>query len=176
MKVIVGLGNYGKEYERTRHNAGFLALDRIGTDFGFEPFRLEKEFEAEISSGRIGSEKTLLVKPQTYMNASGRAVQKVLGFYKLAPSDLLVIHDDLDIRLGECRITGSSRAAGHKGVQSIIDSLGTQDFCRVRLGIGIEDRKTPTEKYVLGIFTREEEAALSAIIDTLPVKIEKELI
>ena len=69
MKVIVGLGNYGKEYERTRHNAGFLALDRIGTDFGFEPFRLEKEFEAEISSGRIGSEKTLLVKPQTFIES-----------------------------------------------------------------------------------------------------------
>lgn len=176
MKVIVGLGNYGKEYERTRHNIGFMALDRIAADFGFESFRLEKGFEAEISSGMIASEKTLLVKPQTYMNASGRAVQKVLGFYKLATSDLIVIHDDLDIRLGDIRTTKSSRAAGHKGVQSIIDIIGTQDFCRVRVGIGIEDRKIPTEKYVLTNFTREEEVALSAIMDTLGAKIEKELI
>lgn len=176
MKAIVGLGNFGKEYEKTRHNVGFMALERIAVEFGFEPFHLEEKFESEIAAGTIQGEKTTLIKPQTYMNASGRAVQKILNFYRLTPQDLLVIHDDLDIDLGEMRVASNSRAAGHKGVQSIIDCLGTQDFKRLRVGIRIEDRKIPTEKYVLGNFTSEEESVIRNIIDTLPLAIEKELV
>ncbi len=176
MKIIVGLGNIGKDYEHTRHNAGFMALERIADALSFDAFHLEDKFEAEIAQGKIGGEKTLLVKPQTFMNASGRAVAKVLGFYKQGPHDLLVLHDDLDIPLGECRASLGSRSAGHKGVQSIIDCVGTQDFRRLRIGIKIPDRKIPTERYVLANFTKEEMEMIEKVIASFPEAIKKELI
>lgn len=175
MKVIVGLGNIGKEYERTRHNVGFMMLDKIVDAYDFSSFRLEEKFKAEISQGEICGEKAILVKPQTFMNASGRAVQKVLSFYKVDIENLIVIHDDLDIKLGTFRVAKSRNSAGHKGVQSIIDSLGSKDFKRLRVGIEIEDRKIPTENYVLGNFTVVEIIAIKNIIDILPETIEKEL-
>jgi PTH1 family peptidyl-tRNA hydrolase len=132
MKIIVALGNPGKEYEKTRHNAGFLAADVLAARCSFAEFKKEDKFEALIAEGRIGEEKTLLVKPQTFMNASGRAVAKVLSFYKSSASDLLVLHDDLDIPIGDMRLSFDSRSAGHRGVQSIIDALGTQEFLRLR--------------------------------------------
>lgn len=176
MKIIVGLGNIGKDYAHTRHNTGFMALDVLARGFGFADFSLEDKFEAEIAEGMIGGEKVLLVKPQTFMNASGRAVSKVLGFYKLGTQDLLVLHDDLDIPLGQYRISFGSRSAGHKGVQSIIDSAGTQDFKRLRIGIQIPERKTPTEKFVLANFTKEETEMIKKVIAVFPEIIEKELI
>jgi PTH1 family peptidyl-tRNA hydrolase len=176
MKIIVGLGNIGKDYERTRHNAGFMALDVIARGFGFDAFRHEDKFEAEIAEGGIGGEKVILVKPQTFMNASGRAASKVLCFYKQGPQDLLVLHDDLDIPLGEYRASFGSRSAGHKGVQSIIDCVGTQDFKRLRIGIKIPDRKIPTERYVLANFTKEEMGMIEKVIASFPEAIEKELI
>jgi len=175
MKIIVGLGNIGKEYEHTRHNAGFLAADRVAGAFGFDAWHAEEKFEAETAAGIIAGEKVLLVKPSTYMNLSGRAVQKVMQFYKLTREELTVIHDDLDIPLGEYRVSCDSRSAGHKGVQSIIDHLGSQQFKRLRIGIKIPDRRTPTEKFVLGNFTREEETQLSAVIEASPLITEKEL-
>lgn len=176
MKAIVGLGNIGSEYENTRHNVGFMALDRIARTHGFEPFTLQAKFEAEISSGLLAGEKVILIKPQTFMNNSGRAVQKVLGFYKLSPADLLVIHDDLDIPLGEYKIAFGRSSAGHKGVQSIIDFLSSKDFHRIRVGIKIENQNIPTEKFVLGNFNPNESATISSILDILPEAIEKELI
>ena len=176
MKVIVGLGNIGKEYERTRHNVGFMVLDKIAETYDFESFRPEEKFETETSQGKIGGEKIILVKPQTFMNASGRAVQKILNFYKLGTENLIVIHDDLDIALGDYRVAFARNSAGHKGVQSIIDSLSSKDFKRIRIGIKLADRKIPTEKYVLGNFTKEESATIEKIIDVLPGTIEKELI
>ncbi|MDD3006506.1 MAG: aminoacyl-tRNA hydrolase [Candidatus Pacebacteria bacterium] len=175
MKVIVGLGNIGKEYECTRHNVGFMTLDGIAATYNFDSFHREEKFEAELSQGEIGGEKVILVKPQTFMNASGRAVQKILNFYKVDIEDLIVIHDDLDIKLGDFRVAKSRNSAGHKGVQSIIDSLSSKDFNRIRVGIQIENRKIPTENYVLGNFTKEEIAVIKNIIDTLPKAIEKEL-
>ncbi|MEK9151530.1 MAG: aminoacyl-tRNA hydrolase [Patescibacteria group bacterium] len=136
MKIIIGLGNPGKKYERTRHNAGFLCMDFLQQELAFTPFVLDKKMSAETSSGMLGREKTLLVKPDTFMNGSGTAVQALLSFYKLSASDIIVIHDDLDIAPGTHKVTMSSRAAGHNGVQNIIDTIGTQDFCRIRLGIG----------------------------------------
>jgi PTH1 family peptidyl-tRNA hydrolase len=175
MKIIVGLGNPGKEYERTRHNAGFMALDKIAQAYDFESFRLEDKFEAEIAHGKIGDKNVLLVKPQTFMNASGRAVAKILSFYKLDASNLIVFHDDLDIPLGEYRASFGSRSAGHKGVQSIIDSVNTRDFKRLRIGIKIPDRKAPTEKYVLSQFAKEELEMIEKVIASFLEIIEKEL-
>lgn len=176
MKVIIGLGNPGKEYEKNRHNAGFIALDKIAEAFSFENFAPEEKFEAEISKGEIKGEKVILAKPQTFMNSSGRAAQKILSFYKLGLDSLIVIHDDLDIALGEMRLSLGSRSAGHRGVQSIIDSLGSQDYRRIRIGIKIENRKVPTEKFVLGNFTKEEMAKIGCVINSVPEIIEKELI
>ena len=176
MKAIVGLGNIGKEYEHTRHNVGFMALQKTASRYDFESFHLEEKFESEISAGMIDGEKVVLIKPQTYMNASGRATSKVLNFYKIEIQDLIVIHDDLDIPLGELRVSIGSRSAGHKGVQSIIDCLNSQNFKRMRIGIKIEDRKIPTEKFVLGVFSKEENEKINSIIDTIPEAIEKELI
>lgn len=175
MKVIVGLGNITREYEKTRHNAGFMAVNKIADFYSFNGFEIKDKFEAEIAAGIIRDKKTILVKPQTYMNASGRAVQKIVDFYRIKPKDLIVIHDDLDIMLGNLRLAFGRSSAGHKGVQSIIDCLGTKDFNRIRIGIQISDRKIPTEKFVLAAFSKKEMAAVSAVIDGLPETIEKEL-
>ncbi|MEI8097083.1 MAG: aminoacyl-tRNA hydrolase, partial [Candidatus Moraniibacteriota bacterium] len=134
--LILGLGNPGKEYEATRHNAGFLFLDFLQETLGFEPFVLDKKMSAEISSGMDHGEKILLVKPTTFMNNSGTTAQALIQFYKLSPANISVIHDDLDIEKGAYKTTFSSRHAGHNGVADIIEKLGTQEFFRVRLGIG----------------------------------------
>lgn len=134
--MIIGLGNPGEEYERARHNAGFLCADFLQKEWGFAAFTLDKKTSASLSSGTLNSEKILLVKPDTFMNASGTAVQALINFYKLSPQDIVIIHDDLDITPGTFKTTLSSRSAGHNGVQDIIDKLGTQDFSRIRLGIG----------------------------------------
>src|SRR5574344_2157998 len=107
MKIIVGLGNFGEEFKRTRHNAGFMALDRLAKKYDFPEFKLEKKFTAEIAKGVIAGEKTILVKPQTYMNLSGHAVRKILDFYKLTPDDLLVLHDELDLPLGRFKFVSA---------------------------------------------------------------------
>jgi PTH1 family peptidyl-tRNA hydrolase len=164
MKIIVGLGNPGEQYDRTRHNAGFFALDVL---LGGVKWQFDKKFQALIyeDGGR------LYVKPQTYMNDSGRAVRAVLDYYGLLPkkmgvfkikdSDLAetltVIHDDLDIDFGKYKIAVDSRSAGHNGVQSIIDQLHTKNFKRVRLGIrtGLLEN-IPAEKFVLARFSAEE--------------------
>jgi len=176
MKIIVALGNPGKDYEKTRHNAGFMAADRIASHYAFGAFKMEDKFEAELSMGVIAGEKIILVKPQTFMNASGRATQKVCGFFKVEAEDLIVIHDDLDIPVGEYRLSFGSRSAGHKGVQSIIDCMSTNEFHRVRIGIKVEGRVIPTEKFVLANFDKAETEKIEAVIDALPSAIEKELI
>ncbi|EKD46637.1 MAG: hypothetical protein ACD_67C00134G0001, partial [uncultured bacterium] len=119
MKLIIGLGNPGKQYENTRHNAGFILLDEIQKVLAFPEFKLDKKFNAEISEKNINGEKTILAKPQTFMNLSGQSVQAIMNFYKLSPADITVAHDDLDIKIGEWKISEDSRAAGHNGVQSI---------------------------------------------------------
>jgi PTH1 family peptidyl-tRNA hydrolase len=164
MKLIIGLGNPGEQYTTTRHNAGFLCADFLREAFGFEDFKADKKMSAELSSGIIGSEKVILVKPATFMNESGTTVQSLVHFYKLSPADIAVLHDDLDIAPGTLRTTDSSRAAGHNGVQDIIDKLGTQDFFRIRLGIGhpteVLGACMPSHDYVLQKFSAEEFAKL----------------
>ena len=130
MKIIVGLGNPDKKYENTRHNVGWLAVDQLAASAGLT-WRAQKNFNALIAKG----DDCLLVKPLTYMNQSGASVQKILNYYQLTPDDLTVIHDDLDIALGSYKYSRNSSSAGHYGVQSIINVLGTANFNRLRLGL-----------------------------------------
>lgn len=138
MKLVIGLGNPGKDYERTWHNAGFLALEKLADELAAGKFKLEKKFQAEVAAGKLGREKVVLAKPQTFMNESGRAVAAMLKFYKLSVSDLLVIHDDIDLPLGKLRIAKDSSAGGHNGIKSIISSVGSQDFVRIKMGVRTE--------------------------------------
>lgn len=161
MKIIVGLGNPGEKFEFTRHNAGFLAIDSFLK--GQETIHCESKFNGNICEVHFHATKTFFVKPKTFMNNSGEAVREICRFYKLDTSrDLLVVHDEMDLPFGEIRTTKSSRAAGHNGVQSIIDELGSQDFHRIR--IGVEGRKSreemPTEAYVLAPFSEVERKKL----------------
>jgi PTH1 family peptidyl-tRNA hydrolase len=178
MKIIIGLGNPGKEYKGTRHNAGFLGADFLRKELDFAPFVQNKKMSASISGGTFNNEKILIAKPQTFMNRSGAAVSALLKFYKLSPSDIVVIHDDLDIVLGKFKVSVSSRSAGHNGVQNIIERLGTKNFPRVRLGIGPVG-KSPIEKsesgfasdFVLQNFSPEELTALKKIFPEVQEKL-----
>jgi PTH1 family peptidyl-tRNA hydrolase len=160
MKLVIGLGNPGEKYQKNRHNTGFIILDELNEDWSFPDFEFSKKFNADISEGIFEGDKIILIKPQTFMNNSGEAVQKIMSFYKLAPEDILVIHDDLDINFGESKISNDSGPAGHNGVQDIINKIGTQNFKRIRVGIeGEEKRKTriiPGDVFVLQDFSEEE--------------------
>ncbi len=160
MRLIIGLGNPGDKYQNNRHNAGFIILDELKKEWNFPDFEFSKKFEAEISEGNLNGEKIMLAKPQTFMNNSGSAAQKIISFYKLAPEDIAVIHDDLDIDFGIYKISEDSSAAGHNGVQDIMDKLGTQKIRRIRIGIeGTEQRKNrlvPGDVFVLQDFSTEE--------------------
>lgn len=132
MKLIIGLGNPGKKYVNTHHNLGFMALDFLREKSGAPKFKMNKKCNAEISK----NDNIIFAKPQTFMNNSGESVSKLLSFFKIAPEDISVIHDDLDLEFGKVKIGAGHGAAGHNGVKSIIGHLGTQDFNRIRLGIG----------------------------------------
>lgn len=152
MWLIAGLGNPGKRYERTRHNIGFLVVEEIAQRTGLE-FKTEEDFR--ISKGSIRDRDFILIEPLTYMNLSGIAVKKAVRRFNLTPEDLIVIHDDLDMETGKLRIRKRGSSGGHKGVESIISSLGSREFIRVKIGIG-RDRELPVEEYVLRKFKREE--------------------
>jgi PTH1 family peptidyl-tRNA hydrolase len=163
VKVIVGLGNPGKKYERTRHNAGFMAIDTISGKWGI-PVQQQK-FRALVGEGRLGTEKVLLVKPQTYMNLSGESVAEIVSFYKLVPDDILVIYDDLDLPTGKLRLRLKGSAGGHNGVKSLIAHLGTSEWKRIKIGI---DRPAPgrsVSDYVLQEFSAEEMRTVQVAID-----------
>jgi len=183
MKIIIGLGNPGKQYLGTRHNAGFEFLDKLKNKLDFPEFEFSKKFNAETSEGMImgvelpfGSStptpKTFLVKPQTFMNLSGESVKNILDFYKLSPDDILIIHDDKDIALGEYRVVTDSSSAGHNGVQDVIDKLGTQKFRRVRIGIGAETN-LPSEVFVLQKFSEEEFKKIEKVLDEVLEEVKK---
>jgi len=167
MKLIVGLGNPGKKYEKTRHNVGFLALSNLRFKISdFSEWKLNKKFNAEIAEGKINGQKIILVKPQTFMNESGEAAAAASNFYKINPHDILIIHDDIDLPFGKIRIKKDGRSGGHQGVQSIINSLGTQNFIRLKIGVGPKTRPANfnAAKYVLQKFNRIEEKILAEII------------
>lgn len=173
MKIIIGLGNPEKKYDDTRHNVGFFMLNKLRSDWEFPEFEFSKKFNAEVSKGNLKEEEVLLVKPQTFMNLSGVTVKSILDFYKIAPEDILVIHDDIDISLDKYKIATDSSSAGHNGVQNIIDQLGTQKFRRLRVGIGQEKEgaivcRLGVHDFVLGKFSKEETDIMEKIsIDIL---------
>jgi PTH1 family peptidyl-tRNA hydrolase len=161
MKVFAGLGNPGAKYARNRHNIGFMAVDAIAAAHGFGPWRAR--FKGQTAEGRLGAEKVLLLKPETYMNLSGEAVQAALAFYKLTPADLVVFHDELDLAPGKVRVKSGGGHAGHNGLRSIDAHLGP-DFVRVRLGIGHPGDKARVTGHVLGDFGRDDEGWLDDLM------------
>lgn len=175
MKIIIGLGNPGEKYAETRHNVGFMFLDKLQKELDFPEFEFNKKFNAEISRSvyeiRDTRYEILLAKPQTFMNLSGEAVRSILDFYKLSPDDILVIHDDKDIVLGEYRLADNSSSAGHNGVQNIIDCLGTQKFKRIRIGVGAETN-LPAEDFVLQKFSNEELEIIEKVLEKIIEEIE----
>ncbi|MFA4999080.1 MAG: aminoacyl-tRNA hydrolase [Candidatus Paceibacterota bacterium] len=165
MKLIVGLGNPGEKYKNTRHNAGFRAVDSFQKKIGFPDFIFSKKFNTEISEGTLDDEKVILAKPQTFMNNSSQSVKLFVSQYKLPPSSLFIIHDDIDLPLGKIKISVDRGTAGHKGVDSIIRNLKTKKFVRFRIGIQPNYGKPKnTEKFVLQKFNKTEEAIFKKVI------------
>ncbi len=165
MKLIIGLGNPGKKYEKTRHNVGFLVLDALQerlTDEHISPWEHSKKFNAEVAGyTTIKNKKVILAKPQTFMNDSGLSVQPLMNFYKMNSEDLIVVHDDKDIPLGEIKVQRDRGSAGHNGIKSIIQHIGTQDFMRVRFGVANEKMQTQeTVDFVLSKFGLFEKGKL----------------
>ncbi|MCM1511602.1 MAG: aminoacyl-tRNA hydrolase [Oxalobacter formigenes] len=136
IRLVAGLGNPGAEYEQTRHNAGFWFVDCLAAQIGAPALKKESRFQALAARGRVAGQDVWLVKPQTFMNLSGRAVGALAHFYRIAPEDILVVHDELDIAPGAARLKKGGSTGGHRGLNDIVSALGTQDFWRLRLGIG----------------------------------------
>jgi PTH1 family peptidyl-tRNA hydrolase len=159
--LLVGLGNPGKEYEGTRHNAGFICLDEFVSRTGeMEKWVQKKDLKCLLSTGRIGDSRVFAVKPATFMNLSGEAAQAVASFYKIPPDQICVIHDELDIDFGQIRLRKGGSAAGHNGVKSVIQHLG-EDFSRIRIGVGPKTpEKIKSEDFVLQKFSEEQQAQL----------------
>jgi len=157
MKLIVGLGNPGAKYERTRHNAGAEAVKAF-RDARLDAFNCwSNKFNSEVCEGRLNDEKVILLLPQTFMNLSGGAVQEASAFWKIDPADIIVIYDDLDLPFGTLRIKTTGSAGGHNGVKSIIERLGSKDFIRMRIGIGTAmTERIPAEDFVLQRFSEPE--------------------
>ncbi len=171
MLLWVGLGNPGTEHARQRHNIGFMAIDAIARRHGFSPWR--KRFKGEIAEGNIAGVKVLALKPQTYMNASGEAVQPAAAFHKIPPGDIWAFHDELDLAPGKVRVKRGGGTAGHNGLRDMQRVLGTPDFWRVRLGIGHPGMKEKVTGHVLGNFAKADqpwvEALLDAVADAAPL-------
>ena len=153
MKLIVGLGNPGAKYARHRHNIGYMAVERIADDHEFGPWR--SKFQGVISEGRLGTEKVVLLKPETFMNLSGQSVGEAMRFFKLAPEDVIVVQDELDLAPGKVRIKTGGGHAGHNGLRSLHQHIGAE-YQRVRLGIGHPGHKDRVSHYVLSDFAKAD--------------------
>lgn len=164
MKLWVGLGNPGAEYAQQRHNIGFMAADRIAARHRFGPWR--RKFRAELADGTIEGEKILLLKPRTFMNDSGESVQAACAFHKLAPEDVTIFHDELDLAPGKVRVKQGGGAAGHNGLRSTDRHLGNATW-RVRLGIGHPGDKARVHGHVLGNFAKADQAWLDLLLDAV---------
>ena len=165
MKLIVGLGNPGEEYRLTPHNIGFLAIDRIAGNLKVEV--RNRHCRALTARAEIGGETVLLAKPETYMNLSGLSVRELIEKHDAKPeTDLIVIQDELDFPLGTLRIHTRRSSAGHNGIESIIDSLGTKDFLRIRIGVAPEHKLEDGQRYLLGPMRKAELAIVDGVLDT----------
>ena len=171
MKLWVGLGNPEPGMARHRHNIGFMALDVIADRHGFSPWR--SRFKGVVAEGNIGGQKVLALKPMTYMNESGQSVQAASAFFKIPPDDITAFHDELDLVPGKVRVKKGGGAAGHNGLRSMDRMLGTQEYWRVRLGIGHPGHKDKVHGHVLGNFAKVDEewltTLLAAVADAAPL-------
>lgn len=161
MKLFVGLGNPGAKYAGNRHNIGFMALDRIAGDHGFSPWK--RAFQGMACEGRLGEEKVILLKPETFMNLSGQSVAEAMRFYKLTPADITVLHDELDLAPGKARVKQGGGHAGHNGLRSIHGHIG-EAYGRVRLGIGHPGHKDAVAAYVLHDFAKADQDWLDDLL------------
>jgi len=165
LKIVIGLGNPGSKYEFTRHNIGFRIIDSLARDMGIE-FNKVKSYYSLISRGMINNHKVMLVKPQTFMNLSGRAVNRVVSYYKIPLQDLLIVYDDLNLELGQVRIRKKGSSGGHKGIESIMQYLNSEDIPRLRIGIGNPSVNYNFDcvSYVLSNFNNDEEDKIEKVI------------
>ena len=161
MKLFVGLGNPGAKYARNRHNIGYMAVERIAEAHGFAPWRAK--FQGLVTQGQLGPEKVVLLKPETFMNLSGQSVGEAMRFYKLAPEDVVVFHDELDLAPGKMKLKQGGGHAGHNGLRSIHQHIG-ESYDRVRLGIGHPGHKDRVSGYVLSDFAKAEEGWLDDLL------------
>jgi PTH1 family peptidyl-tRNA hydrolase len=162
--LVVGLGNPGPQYAKTRHNVGFMVADLLAGRMGAQ-FKVHKRSGAEIVTGRLGHRPVVLAKPRTYMNESGRQVGPLAKFYSVMPTDIIVIHDELDIDFGRIRLKLGGGEGGHNGLRSIANSMGTKNFQRVRIGIGRPPGRKDPAAYVLETFTAAERPEVPAICE-----------
>ncbi|WP_461226251.1 aminoacyl-tRNA hydrolase [Lacticaseibacillus suihuaensis] len=168
MKMIVGLGNPGSQYARTKHNVGFMAVDRLAAEYGVTIAK--QEMNALTGSAFVNGQKVLLVKPQTFMNDSGRAVGQLKAFYQFAQSEILIIQDDMDMTMGRLRLRQKGSAGGHNGIKSIINVLGTQDFYRAKIGIQHPTRQKVVD-WVLTPFDKDQQVDILSGIDKLQLAV-----
>lgn len=161
MKLIVGLGNPGAKYAANRHNIGFMAVDRIAADHGFGPWKAR--FQGLVAEGRLGSERVVLLKPQTFMNLSGQSAGEAMRYLKLDPAEVIVLHDELDLAPGKLRLKQGGGHAGHNGLRSISQHIG-EGYARVRLGIGHPGHKDAVAGYVLHDFARADDDWLDDLL------------
>lgn len=165
MKLIVGLGNPGKKYEKTLHNAGFLAIDALLAKYNLQ---LNKTmFQGEYVKTRIQGEEVIFVKPQTFMNLSGECIGQMCRYFKVDQEDVFVIYDDMEIRYGQLRIRKNGSSGGHNGIKSLIQHLGSQEFPRLKIGVGRPKGERSVVSHVLAQFTKEQEAHLPIILDAV---------
>jgi peptidyl-tRNA hydrolase, PTH1 family len=165
IRLIVGLGNPGRQYEKTRHNAGFLVLDTLAQDYSIDI--KQKKFNAEFGRGLLDGQTVFLAKPQGYMNRSGPPIQQLATYFKIPTNDILIIHDDIDLTFGRLKLKQNGGHGGHNGLKSIIMALGTDDFIRLRIGIGRSahtDESDQVTQHVLGSFSQDEKQAFEQIV------------
>jgi len=163
MKCIIGLGNPGKKYDKTRHNIGFMVIDRLSEDLGIK--LSNNKFKSDYGAGYVNGEKVMLVKPQTFMNLSGEGVRPLIDYYKIDIADILVLYDDLDLPVGKLRLRQKGSGGGHNGIKSLNQHLGSVDYKRIRIGI---DRPAPGEPiigYVLSKFPKSDKEIMNKVID-----------
>lgn len=161
MRLFVGLGNPGAKYAQNRHNVGFMALDQIAGDHGFGPWRAK--FQGQITEGRLGSEKVVLLKPETFMNLSGQSVGEAMRFFKLTPADITVFHDEIDLAPGKLRVKAGGGHAGHNGLRSLHSHIGDA-YQRIRIGVGHPGHKDAVPGYVLRDFSKADQGWLDDLL------------
>lgn len=164
MKLIIGLGNVGGKYVFTRHNAGFMLVDKIALDNGGE-FRENSKLKSLITKVYCDGNEIMLVKPTTYMNLSGEAMRAVIDYYKISPNDMIIAYDDISLNLGKIRFRANGSDGGHNGIKSIIQHLGSKDFARIKIGIGPQP-PIPSEAFVLQNFDKESLDTLKSVLST----------